>query len=523
MHIIDTRSKAPRKRHLPLRVRKEVAAALDAVADPMTRRTMVRSFAEQLGVGESTVYSWLQKARTGSLSTPRDMPVSSEELDEILTVFYSRKGVARSAWRECVDLGLWSKSERSFYRFLYDEVDRMIRLAASRDELAARLLGRYVTYTVSHRDYEWQIDLVDLCVQVDLGRQPYAHAWAVVVVDKRTGVVRGWALTAGQPTAGAVVNALVMGIRARDETLQHTDGTSTVVRLEGAPVMLRCDNGQQLLADLVVGLMAEAGTIVMPTQEHDPTAKGLIERYNLDVKRFSVDVFGTTRGPKTLRGKELFRDDSLVVTPDELTGLFGELVHTHDRTAKRGEKKSPLELYAEDSYVAPPVDETVLARFHLEQQPRLFTVERGQIRFRNIRWTAQELEELRGRRVEVWTSSIDPDYVEVRAEGRRFQVAPSASQTPEQVEELLESRGAKVAEVNRHRAAGAQHNKNRTAEAIGLAGPRTPCGTDGQHDEGDLSGPDEVDRPDDDRPVVSTGADVLADLDAAMRSKENYR
>lgn len=497
--IIDSRPKRQAKKQVPHSIRKGIAAAIDEIEDPAARRAFIETVAEANGVGASTVYDWWKRERDGTLQARAANEIDAELLRQIMVIFYAHKGDATATYKECKEAGLWTKSVRQFQRDLCQHVDRMIRLAAKCDEEAASLLGRYAWYTVPHRDYEWQIDLVDLCVQVDLGSGPTAHAWAVVVVDKRQGVTRGWALSAGVPTADVVVKALVMGIRGRTELLVRADGTTEEVVLRGAPKVLRPDNGLQLLAEIVVLLMAEARCVVMATDEYRATAKACIERYNREFKRFSLDVFGTTRAPKTLRGLEIFRDPSLVLTAAELEPLVGELVHDHDRAVQRGEKKCPLELYADDSYQGVTIAEDVLAKFQMKQLPKPFAIHRGAVRYRTKRWTADEIEDLRGNSVELWVSEIDPDYVEGRAEGRRFQLSCDLSE--DDVEDILESRSDKMAEINELRGVAAAHNKATTAQRVEDA--RTT---------GDDDAPSEIEDG-----VVDSDDDLLRSLDQRMR------
>lgn len=508
--LLVTQPKRAAKRQLSVQQKKSIAAAIEQSPE-MFKRDVVRQYARSCGVGESTVYEWWLKYRTGELVERVFEDPALEDLDEILTIFYAHKGVVASACVECKQRGLWNRSERQFHRFLQSEVDRMIRLAAGEDELAARLLGQYVAYTVPHRDYEWQIDLVDLCVQIDIGRQGTAHGWAVVILDKRTGLVRGWCLTAGQPTADAVVAALVMAVRPRTEVLSTERGDIDVT-VGGAPNLLRTDNGTQMVADLVTMLMAEVGTVVLPTGEYEPTAKGSIERFNRDAKGFSKNIFGTTRGPKTVRGKNLFQDPSLVLTAEELEGLFGELVHEHDRAVKRGEALSPLAQYAADPHVPFAVPESVLARFQLTAQPRLFRIERGCVRFRNMRWTALEIPELRGDTMEIWVSNVDPSYVEGRAEGWRFVLTPADQLDPDAVEAVLDGRAERVEATVKLKQAGAAHNKATTAAKVGRDTDEEPTPeprVDASTDEAEPDG------------AVLTTDDLLAHLDSSTRTEES--
>ena len=227
------------------------------------RAAHIEVVASTQGVGASTVYDWWKREREGTLQPRPTTDPDPELLHQILVTYFEHKGDATATHAACVTAGLWTLSARQMQRFLYEQVDRMIRLAAKCDEEAASLLGRYAWYTVPHRDYEWQIDLVDLCVQVDLGSGAPAHAWAVAIVDKRQGVTRGWALSAGVPTADVVVKALIMAIRGRTELLIRANGTIEEVVLRGAPKVLRPDNGWQLLAEIVVLLMAYAQCVVM--------------------------------------------------------------------------------------------------------------------------------------------------------------------------------------------------------------------------------------------------------------------
>jgi transposase InsO family protein len=498
--LIVTEPKKITKKQLSVAQKREIADAIERSA-PMFKRGLIRQFAASCGVGESTVYEWWLKSRSGELTLRTFEDSAVEHLEDILVALYANKGNVLQTWKECVEAGLWDRSCRQFHRFLQKEVDRMIRLAASEDALAARLLGQYVAYTVPHRDFEWQIDLVDLCVQVDIGRGTTAHGWAVVIIDKRTGLVRGWCLTAGQPTAGAVAAALAMAIRVRTEVLESGNG-DVEVEVGGAPVLLRSDNGTQLLADLVTTLLAEVGTVVQPTAEYDPTAKGAIERFNRDAKRFSINVFGTTRGPKTLRGKELFRDPSLVLSPDELELLFQQMVVEHDRTPKRGETLSPLEQYAADSRVTTRVPESVLAKFHLNRVSEAAKIERGQVRFRNQRWLAPEIPELRGNTLEIWVSDIDPNYVEGRAEGLRFVLLPSTEIDDDTREDVIEGRGERIQIASQLKKAGAEHSKKSTAAAVGRDN------ADGE----DIAGPTDV--------TPSTTNDAIAVLNSTVRNRE---
>jgi len=212
-------------------------------------------------------------------------------LDRAMELLYSYARDVAATHRALQAEGLYDLTVRRLRQQLTAEVDQLVRRASGMDEHAARKLGTYVSYQVPHRDFEWQIDLVDLCVEVETDHDNTEHAWATVVVDKRTGLTRGWCVTVGQPTAASVAHALVMAIQPRSEMLTHADGSVTEVEVAGAPVVLRSDNGQQLLSDIVVGLMCEAGTVMDPAPLYAHTTQGAIERWNREAKRFSRPLF----------------------------------------------------------------------------------------------------------------------------------------------------------------------------------------------------------------------------------------
>jgi hypothetical protein len=484
--LVDCRLPAAKETRpqLPFNVKQSVGRAVNEAPAGVDRRGLVHRLALQHGVGQSSIYRWAADERAGRLVPRARQELDQEVLDEIMLTYYRHLGDATAAHTDLLRNGVITFGPRRLQQVLTNSVTRLEKAAAGGDEASARLLGTYISYTVPHRDYEWQIDLVDLCINVELADGDVEHVWLVAVVDKRTGLTRGWALTIGQPTADGVVQALVMAIKTRMEPLAMPDGTTKMVRVGGAPLILRCDNGKQLLADLTQLLLCEVGTTCQPADEYLHTAQGQIERWNREAKRFSLKQFGTTRGPKTIRGVEPYRGAYPVMTPAAIEALVRESIHERDRTPQRGRTKSPLALYAHEdtpgAYVGPQPSDAVLASFGMRQvtKPRpKFKVDRGCVRYRHRRWTSKKMAELHTDTVELWESLIDPDYLEVRSEGRRFQVKPNDELDPDEQEDILDDRGETIRRANRYRAEGAHRARQEAEEAQATVGatPTNPA------------------------------------------------
>lgn len=275
----------------------------------------------------------------------------------------------------------------------------------------------------------------------------------------------------------------------------------------------RSDNGLEFLSRHMQLLLAESGTWSMPTWVYTPTAKGQIEQWNRDAKRYTATFPGSTRGPEDVRGWAPFEALGPVLDLQEVQLLFAQYIYRRDRTPQRGQKLSPLAKYAQGAKPdsAPRlVAEATLARYLMVRETRRaeFVVDRNCIRYRGARWTAKEMALVTADTVEVWYSDIDPDYVEVRAAGFSFQVVRDLEIDEDEADEMRYERDADVARTNRLRAAGAELAADRAttqaAESAEVGAPNITLGA--------TPGPNRR---------VEEPETVLDDLDEAYRLPDN--
>ena len=535
--LLDCRAPMVVRSHTPLGMKEQVVDSLRGLEGP-ARHQRIQALATALGVGKSTVYRWqTQEAQRGLAKGKRGSNPTEEQRRRILVLWVSTAGDATMAYPLAVAEGVWEGSLRGFQRFIqmsFSDAEK----GAVLDEEDARAILAHLRAVYPWSDWAWQIDIVDSCVDVLDGQGGVASGMAVAIVDARSGVTRGWCATLGTPTAAAVLQALVQAIRGRTEVLISAEGTVREITLRGAPLILRPDNGSQLIAEVVLLLAMFAGTSVIPAWPKCPTGKAFIEQFNRDEKRWAKPLPGSRRGPQRLNGAQPFHRP--VLSAEDYARRFEQWVHERDRQVARGETKCRLELYADNLNPDEPerlVSDEVLARFALQRtRQERFIIRQGRVEYRTKLWTHEALQDLRTSSVELWYSTVDETYVEARVGDQAYQLTP-VMEVPAATQGRIRRRRQELHEdqnrVRREAAAAAlertEEEKEAAAAAREMAAGTAPAPAAREvPDVGEISA-DELDAVEAHEngtsaaPDSKDGAQRVADLNAAWKDADDDR
>lgn len=230
--------RARRRRRVSDEVRDAAVAALAASRQERGLKARVRRVAGELGVGERTVWRWLDavglqpaKRARGSFSvTDQDIAELAYRHGNIAAVHRARRG-SPSIWT----------LRRAFARSLTPG-----QLAGLKGgERTRRAFDTYLVRPPTQRNECWEADHCQLAIEVLLGDGQVIKPWLTSFVDRFSRAVCGWAIS-GYPSQESVLAALRAAIMTEPP----------YGPVGGIPVSLRWDRGKEFLANAVGSALA---------------------------------------------------------------------------------------------------------------------------------------------------------------------------------------------------------------------------------------------------------------------------
>lgn len=218
--------------------------------------------ARELGVGERTVWRWVDAA---------DAPTES-----------SRRASFEVTEGDIRDLAYWHGNIAALHRARGGEPSIRTRRRASaralspgraaglkEGERAPRAFDTFLTRMATHRNACWEADHCQLAIDVVLNDGQTIKPWLTSFLDRYSRAVCGWAIS-GHPSQESVLAALRAAILT--EPPQGPVG--------GVPASLRWDRGKEFLASGVGSAARALGIDARPLPAYSPHLKGAIERFH---------------------------------------------------------------------------------------------------------------------------------------------------------------------------------------------------------------------------------------------------
>lgn len=132
-------------------------------------------------------------------------------------------------------------------------------------------------------------------VDRDTGR--ISRPWLTMLKDRYSGCIVGFSLRFTPPSGEAVVDALRMGIRRKDEILAHFGGITNAWECHGVPASVTTDTGRAFRSD---GLLAASEALQFSIHfkpRRRPWLKGQIESWFKSTERQLFETFPPTVFP----------------------------------------------------------------------------------------------------------------------------------------------------------------------------------------------------------------------------------
>ncbi len=278
--------------HVRAELRESAVVRLLALRDGGEfRADQVRLVAAQLGVGERTVWRWLQVARAEGRATRKLRPrleVSEADIVELA----DHQGSVAAFHRErrkvgpTPGLGAW---RRAFER----ELSPGRRAGLASGERARREFDTYLVRQPRFRNECWQADHTELAVEVLLPDRRVVKPWLTLFVDEFSRAIMGFAVaeTASQESVLAALRSAIL--------VAPSGGP-----FGGVPLALRFDRGKEFLAEAVRTAAGALAIDARPVRSYAPHLKGTCERTNGSVEQlFLGDLPGFTHGARDEKGQ----------------------------------------------------------------------------------------------------------------------------------------------------------------------------------------------------------------------------
>lgn len=402
--------RARRRRRVSDEVRDAAVAALAASRQERGLKARVRRVAGELGVGERTVWRWLDavglqpaKRARGSFSvTDQDIAELAYRHGNIAAVHRARRG-SPSIWT----------LRRAFARSLTPG-----QLAGLKGgERTRRAFDTYLVRPPTQRNECWEADHCQLAIEVLLGDGQVIKPWLTSFVDRFSRAVCGWAIS-GYPSQESVLAALRAAIMTEPP----------YGPVGGIPVSLRWDRGKEFLANAVGSAARTLGIDAQPLPAYSPHLKGVIERLHESIETLLLDELpGFVHAPERADARRSRRGTGVeLLGLDAFVTCFAEFIDLYNGERPHGslDGDTPLERWLSD---AAPVIEMPRGRLHhllLAQDTRVVGT-RG-IRMFGAHYNTADLVGLVGETVEVRFMPHHHENIEVFLRGRHIGTAVRA-------------------------------------------------------------------------------------------------
>ncbi|MBV9354194.1 MAG: transposase family protein [Chloroflexi bacterium] len=292
-----------------------VARLLDQRTTAGPSAEEVAQAAQQVGVGERTLWRWL----AGDL--PGGWPRSRYRLTEgDRDAYAAAHGNVAAAWRARRKTGPSVPTLRTFQLAIAREL-LPIERAAVADGIEGQ--GRhsvFLHWNPTHRNQRWEADHLELPVLVLPPRATRpCRPWATLFIDTYSRLLMGWAL-ALSPSSATVLAALRMGLVVNPERGPFG----------GIPKELRLDHGLEFAAEALASVAVTLGIRISPAPAYTPHLKGRIERLNRTVAQdFLCTLPFFTDGPRDAAGR-LYEPGVSPLTFERFAAGFAEWVEQYN-------------------------------------------------------------------------------------------------------------------------------------------------------------------------------------------------
>lgn len=477
--IIRTDTK-PVRRHVPKPVRSAVAKRLILLRSAgVPLYSEIKGHARQHGVNEGTVYRWIEQeeARQAGRCGRKPVDIITED---VMIVFARFAGRVRPTWQECTRRKLIPKmSERSFYRHIDEEVDRMIRRGLGMSDQEAALLGLYLRFAVPHRNEQWQIDTFEVPLDLDDGGREPVKVRITPAIDDHSRLLVGYAMSIGAANGTVITHALRDAMAVRTVAYADLDGQDTETEIGGVPWTIRHDNAVENLGQQTVALLLDVDTVAMPVPPRDPTSKGKIERFAWTAQEWAVQFPGWIGGPEDRFQKEYYRPRGRngLFTVEQFELMWADWVafYNFERPHRSLGGLRPIDVWVADADTElRRVPDEVLERHVLIERPKPLKVSRDGVNFRKRTYVHPDLFGVE--QVSVRYSEIDDTFVDCWDDQRFLcRAVPVEMLTDDQVDTVLGARQDYLDELKGLRRQGVAARKEAAAVTAAELDERIPA------------------------------------------------
>jgi putative transposase len=426
-------------KHVDVEVREAVISRLrQSRAGGRLTSADVRAAAAGLAVTERTVWRWLTGPPTG---TRRESAARYVLTEDDRDAYLDWRGNVAAMWRSRRAAG---EQDLPALRTLQSAFARQLtpgERAAARDGTDGRRRHEvYLRWEPVKRNALWEADHKELPVQVTppRGVRP-VKPWATLFLDCYTRLVMGWALSL-RPNTATVLAALRSGLVVDPERGPFG----------GIPDVLRPDNGLEFINTALERVCAVLGTELVPTPKYSPHRKGKVERVNRTMdQEFLSGLPFYTEGPRAADGR-LFGPDVPPMTLALFVDRFAEWVRDYNiaRPHSALDGQTPLQRWEADASPVRQVPAEELRWLLVADKER--TINKEGVHLENVTFTAPELNELGGERVQVRYTPHDLRQIEIfRGDTWLCTAHPQGLLTDEQRAAVLDRRRADALELGR--------------------------------------------------------------------------
>lgn len=302
----------------PTEVRSAVVSELLRVAEIRPDRTvpaaLVRYRADELDIGESTLWRWLSETGRPELQDGRrtHVTLADRHLEVIVACGGNLTRAKEKLDQEDTDIA--AMSDRTFRR-RWEEQPADVRAMAVGGIEAALSQQLRLAYEAPERNRLWHVDHQELPVWIlpDGARSP-AKPWMTTVIDDCTRRIMAAVLTVESPNTETLLVTIAEGVRIR---------TDNGVQVGGVPVEIHSDNGGEFKSATYRQTLAALGVQRTTTYPYLKHQNGKVERVQRTIQdEFAAGLVGFSHAGKTLSRKDVFGVDGPILTEEVFVGLL---------------------------------------------------------------------------------------------------------------------------------------------------------------------------------------------------------
>lgn len=347
---------------------------------------MAKAAAQRLGVGPRTIYRWVAEGTSARQTRTGYVPS-----DDVVALYFACRGNVAEVHRRMLAAGGMVPSLRTLYRVFNDALVPAERAFAVNGVEGFRNHSVYLRIEQDHRNELWQMDHYEIPIWVSVPRRTRPEkAWLTALIDGRTRIVPGWAISL-QPSTAEVLAAVRAAVLVDPERKPYG----------GIPEAILWDNGAEFLSDVVIDEIIDLGCYCSPTAAYSPHQKGKIERFFSTVENeFARRMPFYTSGPRAANGQLYGGKEDDLMSLDELVVEFDTWIHHYNNErCHSAHGMTPRECWDSDPHPIRIVPADKLRHLLLARQVR--TVRKDGIRWNGRAYFATELQGLVGEEIEV--------------------------------------------------------------------------------------------------------------------------